>query len=112
MRLWLYRVLWRVLHYAKVGCVRHDGVVRALVSSQAFPLSLAVKDGALLVGMSLFSKTGSVVPLDPAAWAFHVYGHALKHPRMAKHVVDLASATRRELYASFRDKAVMLWKNV
>ena len=109
MRLWLYRILWRVLHYAKVGCVRHDGVVRALVQHQAFPLGSAVKDGALLAGMSLFSKTGSVVPLDPAAWAFYVYSHALEESRTAKHIVGLAPATRRELYASFRDRAVMLW---
>lgn len=109
MRLYLYRILWRVLRHAKVGCVQHDGVVRALVQHQAFPLSSAVKDGAMLVGMSLFLKTGSVVPLDPAAWAFHVYSHALEEPRTAEHIVGLEPATRRILYSSFRDRAVMLW---
>lgn len=109
LRLRLYRILWRVLRHAKVGCVRHDGVVRVLVQHQAFPLGSVVKDSALLVGMSLFSKTGSVIPLDPAAWAFHVYSYVLEEPRTAEHIVGLEPATRRILYSSFRDRAVILW---
>lgn len=83
-------------------------VVRAL--SRAFPLGSVVKDGALLIGMSLFSKTGSVVPPDSAEWAFHIYSYALEHSRMTEHIVGLEPATRRELYMSFRDTAVMLWR--
>lgn len=109
MRLWLYRILWRLLRRADVGCHRHEVVVHALSGSGAFPPGNVVNQAALLVGMQWFDTFGSVVPSDPAAWAFCVYSKCLENKYVMARLTPLCVADRRNVYYNFRDRAVMLW---